>query len=420
MKTTNEAVQTILSETSRRKKKYAAKHDPLTGKGCIGKRTQLILPDYSIEMHGEIKALPFQLIPVEMLQERLIYKLRKAGSIAQYIKDYSQRESPEIVMQKVADIREKYDFQYWAYTQILIEEREKSLFIPFKLEYGQIKALLKCETMRLDEKPIILFVHHAICCEIISFSVFYQLWLAFKWAPEYKFSICTATDSKAILVRKMLDTAVLNYNAKSLGVQGQLKMSHIPKTSEYIFLDTANNKQIRNNRIRIGSAQEPDNLRGLPGSGVHLSDVAVWSGSQMYVEGLMKSMIGGILPKPYTVRIIETRPGDNDAYVHRALVDAENGDSECTTLFLPWFYNQRKTLPIADTKNFALALLSRRDNKDCISVFEDSGKVLWRLWKLGATLESLLWYIYKRKEFRTTGEMRSYFPSESPYRRTWV
>ena len=95
MKTTNEAVQTILSENSRRKKKYAAKHDPLTGKGCIGKRTQLILPDYSIEMHGEIKALPFQLIPVEMLQERLIYKLRKAGSIAQYIKDYSQRESPE-------------------------------------------------------------------------------------------------------------------------------------------------------------------------------------------------------------------------------------------------------------------------------------------------------------------------------------
>lgn len=409
----------IVAENAQRLLTFSAEHNPITGEGCLGGRTILHLEDYQF---------PMQLIPIEMLRNSpLITELKSCGSISSFIKTHKWKGTPptvERVSELIRSLREKYDFQYWAFTQIKMKGKgiHGSIQVPLKFDYAQMVVLRELENRRMMSLPINVIVCNGSQTDVRTLSVFYQLWIALEWNPLYSFTICVEDEIAKSEVVGMLNTAFQHYNAKSLEVKGKLKMSLIPKTSEYVLRDTEGGQgsQVRHNRIRIGSAQEPDNLRGLPGSGVHLSEVAVWPVAKMYVEGLIKSMVGGILPNAYTVQIIETRPGDNDDYVHRAWVDAKNGDSEYTSLFLPWFYNQRKSLPIADMKNFALALLSRRDDKECRSEFEDSGKDLWRLWKLGATLESLLWYIYKRKEFRTTGEMRSYFPSESPYRRTWV
>lgn len=412
-------ISKILNENKRRLKRLKADHDPVTGTGdgIVGKRVRLKLDDYYYVMHGKVKPLPVQFIPEEMAEIELIKELKRAGSVRAFINKHPWKgKAPTIgaVMEKVADLREQYDYQYWAYTQILIDDKELTGLVPFKLNYAQIQVEEKVEALRKANLPINIIICKARQWGGSTYSIFKQAWIALKWRSSHSFSVCAQVNGTAVSITRMLNTAFLHYNAKSLGVKGQLKMSLIPKTSEYIFRDSANNKQIRNNRIRIGSAQEPDNLRGLPGSGVHFSEVAVWPDSpKARAEDLVKSISGGVLPRPYTMQVFESTPKGAGNFFHRAWLAAKAGVSNFTPVFIPWYYIPHDTLPIAhcSEEDFAYWLYSHR-NEEGYEGNTQPGKYFWRLWELGATLEGINWYRFKHLEFADHADMASEAPSD--------
>lgn len=205
-----------------------------------------------------------------------------------------------------------------------------------KNEYGgffrhlskhQLVLLNKCERLREAGLPINLMVYCPGCHdEVQEFLICYQMWLALTWNPKHIFTICTDREEHKDECIDTMNDVVKHYNTKSFGVQGQLKMSLIPKTSEYIFRDTANNKQIRNNRIRIGSAQEPDNLRGLPGTGALFFNICTWPDSpKARAEDLVKSIAGGVLPRPYTMQVFTTQRLFRGSFAREFYCDSKEG-----------------------------------------------------------------------------------------------
>lgn len=404
------AVDKILNENKRRMKKLLADYDPLTGEGGVGDRVKFKLSDFPI---------PVQYIPVEMAEIQLIQELMKAGSIEKFILTHEWKKRPPSVKDvgdMIVDLREKFDFQYWAYTQIKIDDKLLTGLIPFKLNYAQIVVLTECERLRKADKPINIIICKARQWGGSTFSIFYQCWIALKWKPSHSFSVCAQVNGTAVSITRMLNTAFQHYDAHNLGVKGKLKMSLIPKTSEYVLRDTEGGQgsQVRNNRIRIGSAQEPDNLRGLPGSGVHFSEVAVWPDSpKSRAEDLVKSLTGGILPRPYTVQVFESTPKGAGNYFHRCWLDAKNGVSSFYPVFIPWYYIPHDTLNIAHCtmEEFAYWLWKNREETG----YEGNtvpGKYFWRLWELGATLEGINWYRIKHREFADHADMASEAPSD--------
>ena len=64
-----------------------------------------------------------------------------------------------------------------------------------------------------------------------------------------------------------------------------------------------------------------------------------------------------------------------------------------------------------DKEEFANFIIDGRENTEETSRSE-SGRYLWKLWKMGATLEAINWYVTKRKSYNSHSDMAAEFPSD--------
>lgn len=400
----------IILENQKRYKALLADYNPITGEGAPGERVVLELSDFEMRK---------QWIPEEMLEVDLISQLMRYGSIAEFISGYGwqdgQRPTADAVGREIIKIREKYDFCFWAYFEILIDDKTGRGLIPFKLNYAQIYTLGKCEERRRAGQPINIIICKARQWGGSTFCLFYQIWVGMKWSPSHKFSVCAQVNGVAVSITQMFATALQKYKTWTLGIPGkELRFVPIPRSNEYVIKDEKN-RQVRNNRIRIGSIENPDNLRGLPGDGVHFSEVSVWPDTPMKrPEDLVKSIAGGILPRPLTLQFFESTPKGAGNFFHRSWLDAKEGRSSYTPVFIPWYFIPHDTLPVADYAEMARWLYENKDvdKADENGKWRDSGKYYWKLWTSGATLEGIQWYRYKRLEFRDHADMASEAPSD--------
>ena len=198
-------VSKIVNENKRRLKRLKAEHDPVVGvgDGIVGERVRLKLDDYHYVMHGKIKPLPVQMIHVEMAEVPLIQELKKAGSVRNFINKHTWKKKPPTigaVMEMIADLREQYDFQYWAYTQILINDKLLSGLIPFKLNYAQIKVEEEVERLRKANAPINIIICKARQWGGSTYSIFKQSWLALKWKPSHSFSLKLPNSAPSLMI----------------------------------------------------------------------------------------------------------------------------------------------------------------------------------------------------------------------------
>ena len=399
-------VDRILLEDLERSRQLRAEYDPITGEGGIGEREWLEIPDFPI---------PKQYAPVEMFNTELIHNILKYGTIQRFINLYKwEKNKPthEQVEREVIKLREQYDFQFWAYFEIHIDDKLGNGVIPFKLNYAQVRVLMVCEDLRKSGRPINLIINKARQWGGSTFSIFYQSWLALKWRTNHSFSVCAQVNGVAASITQMLTSALEDYKPWALGVTGPVRLQLIPKSNEYILKD-GRNKQIRRNKIRIGSVENPDNLRGLPGSGVHFSEVAVWPDTPMKRPAdLVKSIAGGILPRPYSMQVFESTPKGAGNFFHREWLRAKDGKSGFTPVFIPWFFIPFDTLPIDDRREFVRWLLANKDDPRPNGKWHDSGQYYWSLWEKGATLEGIQWYRFKSLEFDDHADMASEAPSD--------
>lgn len=396
----------IKEENSRRAKMLRAEFDPVTGKDAPGERVLLHIPDF---------ALKDQWVPKEMMENTLVKNILKYGSIKKFIKEHPFEDSSptyhevELMLRR---LRHKYDFTHWAYMCIRIKAK-KGGRVRFKLNYAQIKVLLKCEVLRKAGKPIDIIICKARQWGGSTFSIFYEMWLALKWKESHSFVVAAQNKTVAKSIVRMLTQAVKSYPAWDLGLpEGEtLQLANVDDTC-YEFRDS-HKQRVRDHDIYVGTIKEPDGIRGFATSGAHYSEVGVWDDTPERRPGdLIRSIAGGITVMPYTMQVMESTPKGAGNFFHDTWRDAKEGTSNFNAVFIPWFYIPHDTLPIDDYDEFIKWLVDGKDDDHPQGKWKDSGKHYWWLWTLGATLEGINWYRYKRLSYNDYALMASEAPSD--------
>ena len=396
----------IIAENEIRKKKLQADFDPVTGADAPGERVLLHIPDF---------ALPDQWVPVEMMRNTLVKNILKYGSIRKFISNHPFEDAPptfEDVEKQLRRIRHKHDFIHWAYMCIRIKAK-KGGRVRFKLNYAQVIVFLECEALRKAGKPIDIIICKARQWGGSTFSIFYQMWLALKWKESHSFVVAAQNKTVAKSIVRMLTQAIKTYPAWDLGLPDGEKLQLANVDDTCYELRDSKKQRIRDHDIYVGTIKEPDGIRGFATSGAHYSEVGVWDDTPERRPGdLIRSIAGGIPVMPYTMQVMESTPKGAGNFFHETWRNAKNETSNFKAVFIPWYYIPHDTLPIDDIKEFVTWLIEGKDDEHPNGKWKDSGKHYWWLWTLGATLEGINWYRYKRLSFNDYALMASEAPSD--------
>lgn len=396
----------IIAENEIRKKRLQADFDPVTGADAPGERVLLHIPDF---------ALPDQWVPVEMMRNTLVKNILKYGSIRKFISNHPFEDAPptfEDVEKQLRRIRHKHDFIHWAYMCIRIKAK-KGGRVRFKLNYAQVIVFLECEALRKAGKPIDIIICKARQWGGSTFSIFYQMWLALKWKESHSFVVAAQNKTVAKSIVRMLTQAIKTYPAWDLGLPDGEKLQLANVDDTCYELRDSKKQRIRDHDIYVGTIKEPDGIRGFATSGAHYSEVGVWDDTPERRPGdLIRSIAGGIPVMPYTMQVMESTPKGAGNFFHETWRNAKNETSNFKAVFIPWYYIPHDTLPIDDIKEFVTWLIEGKDDEQPSGKWKDSGKHYWWLWTLGATLEGINWYRYKRLSFNDYALMASEAPSD--------
>lgn len=410
----SQLVKKVLEENGKRYRLLQAEYNPVTGEGVAellgDKRVKLEIPDF---------AIPVQYVPEEMMSNKLVKEVVKAGGIATYIekKKWKNRVPTfdEIEM-RLRRIRHKYDFTHWAFFCIKIKAKLGGR-IRFKLNYAQLQVLKLCEELRKSGSPINIVIDKARQWGGSTFCIFYQFWILVHWDSSHSFAIAAHVQDAAHTVLNMLKDAIAEYPSWDLGCPAgeQLHFANDGGNKHsFVIKDSKDNKVI-DGIIYIGSAQNPDSLRSGSISGAHYTEVGVWPNTAgKSAEDLVADISGGI-PKqaPFSMQAFESTAKTADDYFHDLYYDALGGKSNFKPMFIPFFFIPHDTMEIKDHQLFAEWLVEHKDSDIAKDGWKSPGKYYWWLWEQGACLESIQWYRYEERNYTKRSQMVNEAPASA-------
>lgn len=387
----------ILAENERRLERLRAEYDPVTGEGVAEltgiKRVALIIQDYEI---------PVQWVPEEMMQNKLIKEVKRAGTIEKYIArkkwKYGAPDKQEIE-RRIRRIRHRYDFIHWAYFCIKITHKKLRKRVRFKLNLPQLIVFAICEEMRKKGVSIDLIILKARQWGGSTFCFFYQVWLMFKWNEFHSFAIAAHTSSASQTILNMLKRTIQDYPAWDLGLPDDTALALAPadSTGHAFAIKDQRNKQVLEGFIFVGTAENPNTLRSKDICGVHYSEVGVWPDTpQKRAEDLIADIQGGLLESADTMQVMESTAKSSDDYFHDVWVECEDGRGGYHPVFIPANLIEHDAKSIDNIREFVEWLYENRNDEKPNGKWKDSGKYYWWLWEIGSTLQHINWYRYRR------------------------
>lgn len=407
--TEGNAIDDIVRENERRRAVLFAPFNPVTGEGSVGERKPFAIPDYPI---------PTQWLPVEMMDEPFVRALQAAGTVDALIRERLKMEPDDGVRVKVVEqftrIRIRYDFAFWAATFVFIKRKGGGEDCLFRLTYPQRKFVERLEGMRKSGQPIRLVMLKARQWGGSTTSQLYMAWLQLVHRVGLNSLIIGHQGSSSDEIKDMFDRMIKSY---PLYLLHGLSDSYSPTEAKLVGVGKSGSifrVPQRNCKIKIGTAERPDSCRGGDYNLVHLSEVAFWKETLgKKPEDIVRSACNGVLYQPYTMIVYESTANGVGNFFHREYVDArDNPRSQFKAMFVPWYDIEQDTLPIEEERVFSEWLYENRNNANAPSNREESGRYLWWLWKQGATLEGINWYIMERAKFTSHGEMAAECPSD--------
>lgn len=389
--------RSIIEEDERRLERLRAEYDPVTGEGVAEltglKRVKLKISDF---------AIPVQWVPPEMLENKMIKEIKRAGSIEKYIatKKWKYGAPDKIEIEKrIRRVRHKYDFVFWAYFCIKIKHKKLRRRVRFTLNLPQLVVLAKCEQMRLAGVPISLIILKARQWGGSTFCFFYQVWLQFKWNEFHSFAIAAHTSSASNTILKMLSRTITDYPAWDLGLPDGtvLRLSPTDSSGHAFAIKDGEGRQRLEGEIFIGTAEKPDTLRSKDISGAHYSEVGVWPDTPgKKAEDIIADIQGGMLEDAQTMEVLESTAKSSDDYFHDVWIDCVKGEGGYEPVFIPAYMIEHDARAIANKEEFVRWLVENKDDDKPNGKWKDSGKYYWWLWTIGATLEHINWYRLRR------------------------
>lgn len=406
-------IKKILSENEKRLKEINSEFDPIKGIGCPDKRFLLALDDYPIKE---------QYLPVEMKEIPLIDMLLKYGSIKALIDsmnvcenecDFDRKQLEEQLMR----LRMKYDVYFFFAAFIYIKPKGGGLPFLFKLRRPQRRLIARFEELRKKNMPIRANLLKARQWGGSTAIQMYFLFLQLMWKKGLNSLIIAQVKDTAEAIRGMFAEALKMYPAKLLHDFGEAYNDKEPKL---IGVGTSGNvKKVpqRFCKIKVGSMERPLSANGEDYNLVHLSEVGLWKKTEgKSPEEVVQNATNGVLYRPYTMIVYESTANGTGNFFHREWLSSKSGKSLFEPFFVPWFeiYDiyHIDFATKGKREEFATWLYENRNNANTMSDREEPGTYLWKLWRLGAPLEAINWYITERKKFSDHADMAAGYPTD--------
>lgn len=352
MKPTTSSV--ILENISRYAKLHSY-YDPITGEGSAIERTKVLWKnkDGSTEDYY---------LPSTML-------------IYQEVVDISERKIiADDKYASIAQLRLEHDYEYYAYMYQKIKPKKtgegeyagKST-IPFKLNYAQRTILLPfvmlCLALGIPIRAIIVKARQMGFSTAIN-GIFE--WMQTIVMKGHNSIIGTTVNSQAKKIWGMYDL---------IGRESNFKMTF----SNYQNITSCKYYEERDCTITTCSTQSPENMRGDNIKMAHLSEVGSWKKTkEMAPADMIQAIMGGIEPEPKTMVFFESTAKGVGNYFHQIYLESKGDDDEYKTLFAPWY----------------LAEKNERAPNDYEAFIRTWKEYEWFLWKEGASIEGICWYMY--------------------------
>jgi hypothetical protein len=404
-------VKKILSDNDKRNEENGRTFNPITGEGSIGKRKKVVIKDHP---------LPAQYLPVGMLEVPLVKLIVKHKSMKVFCEkeldaEYTEENRLKIIEQ-IVRIRIQYDFAFWAALLVHIKKKGGDDDILFRLTRPQRKFVEKLEELRLANKPIRIILLKARQWGGSTTSQLYMAWLQLVHKKGLNSLIVAHQGSGSDEIKDMFDRMIKAYPIKMLHELGEIYNPNEPKLVGVGKSGAIYRVPQRNCKIKIGTAERPNGCRGGDYNLVHLSEVGIWVTTKgKSPEDMVGSACSGVPLQPYTMIVYESTANGTGNFFQREYDAAKKGISQFEALFISWFDIDLYSLPFEneDAKiKFATELWKHRDNTNVSNEREESGKYLWYLWELGATLEAIHWYVEERKGKPSHSRMASEYPSD--------
>lgn len=389
--------------------------DQLSGKGLPRHDYLVTISDYDI---------PEQYLTKEVYENKLYKKVATLGSIKNYVEFFNTVHAAELqgteltaeqVAAKLMLIRIKRDPSFAFYVCFKIQDKVSGRNIPFRLNYAQIILLEKLEEMRMAGEPIRLILLKARQWGGSTCVQLYMAWIQLFLIGGWNSVILAQTKDTAKRIKAMYTRVLKNFPAGLVfGVPGIQFSPHEKSTSDHIITDKSG-VVVRDNVITVASYENFESTRGANFAMMHGSEVAYWVETQgKSAESLITNISSGMLERAMTLEVLESTANGMSGYFYDEYQLAKEGKSNRKHLFIPFFYLPNDTKPFRTEEEkveFAKMLLANKlDTAE--SATTESGEYLYDLWRKGATLEGINWYIGKRAAFHDHASMASEAPSD--------
>lgn len=420
-----ENITEILDENERRQQAIHSVFNPVTGEGSVGKRFHL---------HVDGLPIPDQWLPMAMERVPLVTMLRERGSVDGFLTTDLGVEPTDNERHKVVDqlvrVRCRHDFPFWAAVFVYIKNKGGGSDVLFRLTRPQRRFVEKLESLRLAKKPIRLILLKARQWGGSTTSQIYMAWLQLVHKVGLNSLIIAHQANGSDEIMDMFNRMIEAYPVSMLHRIGDTYDTNEDKLVGVGKSGGIKRVPQRNCKIKVGTAQNPNGCRGGDYNLVHLSEVGLWVTTDgKKPEDIVRAATKGILYKPYTMVVYESTANGTGNFFQREYDAAKEGRSMFEAMFVSWFDIDQYSLDITkaslpkaiaektgDDKQavacFAKWLYDNRNNPNVMSDREESGQYLWKLWRYGATLEAINWYVHERASCNSHGQMAAEFPSD--------
>ena len=382
-------VKKIIEENNRRLHDIRKVYDPETGEGSnTFPRVKLVIPDHPI---------PVQYIPEAMYKnESLCKKLQRAGSIEKLLEEQGKepsRENLKLICVGLHEIRIKYDFEYYAYISLVIQDKITGGDIPFKANRGQRRLLKELERLRMAGKPIRIILLKARQWGGSTLTQLYFLWIQLVHVKNWSSIICAHKQDAARNIRGMFERAVKNYPE----TDGPIQLTP--------YQGTQNIKEVKSRgcRITVGSAVEPDSVRSQSGYLVHFSEVAFFPRTDNNKPEELIGSVSSIIPRVANTAIVyeSTAKGIGNFFHTQWLLATEENPAKRVSIFVPVFVEW-----------FLIDIYSEELHVPEEEFIKSMSPYEWWLFNKGATLQAINWYRGMRGQLPSDSSMKEEYPSD--------
>jgi hypothetical protein len=368
----------IIQENKRRIGVNNSPYNPITGLGSPIKRTLVSLPDFNVSVY----------IPDTMLEVGWIKELVRIGSFGMYARLHpipSDDPVTDLFFSFIVE-RYKHDFEYWAATTYVIQNKESLEETPFKLRKAQLKLLVEMEDMRVKGIPIRIILLKARQWGGSTLVQAYMFWIQQIHKQNWHMAVCAQGDDPAKNINAMYSRAAERY-PKEVGSITLKAYERSPKNR--VCVETGG-------IIGVGSYINPDQFRSYNYPMAHLSEVGLWEDTlKRKAANVAQSLRNTVGYYPYTVVVMESTAKGLGNFFHNEWIAAIERTSRYRPVFVAWWEIDMYQAEIMDYEKF----------------IDEMTDYNWSQWNLGATLEGINWYIlYKAGENLTDWQMQEEFP----------